>query len=375
MRVVVGTGGTAGHVFPAVAAAERLRDRIGAEVTFLGRDRGPEASLIPAAGFRMDSVEAVPFARTVSVTTLRAPFAALSAARRCRVFVRGADAVLGMGGYVSVPVALAARSERVPLVLHEQNAIPGLANRMAARWSRVVGLSFDSSRDRFPRRVRTVVTGNPVRSSVLRVRAEREALRAEGIRVLDLDPGRRTVLAFGGSQGARKLNSATVEACGALADRADLQVILLTGRSRYEEVRDLVPERGGLVVRALPFLDRIELAYAVADLVVGRAGATTVAEVAACGLPAILVPYPHATAGHQDANAAAVVRAGGAEVIADRDLEGRLLASRIGELIDDREGLELMARGAAGFGRPEAADALADLTVEVAEAPRPKERR
>jgi UDP-N-acetylglucosamine--N-acetylmuramyl-(pentapeptide) pyrophosphoryl-undecaprenol N-acetylglucosamine transferase len=366
VRVVVGTGGTAGHVFPAIAAAERLRDRLGAEVLFLGRAEGLEARLVPASGFLMQTVEALPFPRKISLRTMRAPFAALRAARRCREIVREAGAVLGMGGYVSVPVALAARWERVPLVLHEQNAIPGLANRVSARWARVVALSFESSAGRFPRRGRTVVTGNPVRSSVLRVRDERDSLRDEGRRALELDPGRRTVVAFGGSQGALKLNRATVEACRILSDRADLQVVLLTGPAHHEAVRGQLPADGGLLIRALPFLDRMELGYAVADLVVGRAGATTVAEVTACGLPAVLVPYPHATARHQEANAAAVVNSGGAVVIADRALDGSTLAGLIGELLDDRDRLGAMARGAAAFGRPAAADALADLTAEVA---------
>jgi UDP-N-acetylglucosamine--N-acetylmuramyl-(pentapeptide) pyrophosphoryl-undecaprenol N-acetylglucosamine transferase len=366
VRVVVGTGGTAGHVFPALAAAERLRDRIGAEVMFLGRDKGLEARLVPAAGFPLETVEAVPFARKLSLTTLRAPFAALAASRRCRGIVRGADAVLGMGGYVSVPVALAARRERVPLVLHEQNAIPGLANRLAARWSRVVGLSFESSGSRFPRRARTVVTGNPVRSLVLRVREERDALRAEGFRALDLEPERRTVLVFGGSQGAVKLNGAAVEACGLLSGRDDLQLLLLTGQAHHDSVRGLQLGDGKLVVRSMPFLDRMELAYAIADLVVGRAGATTVAEITACGLPSVLVPYPHATARHQDANAAAVVRAGGAVVVPNEELDGEVLARRVAEIIDHPERLARMARGAVAFGRPEAADALADLTAGVA---------
>jgi UDP-N-acetylglucosamine--N-acetylmuramyl-(pentapeptide) pyrophosphoryl-undecaprenol N-acetylglucosamine transferase len=365
VRVVVGTGGTAGHVFPAVAVAERLRDRVGADVTFLGRDRGLEARLVPAAGFPLETVEAVPFSRKVSLTTIRAPFAALAASHRCRGIVRGADAVLGMGGYVSVPVALAARRERVPLVLHEQNAIPGLANRLAARWSRVVGISFESSRDRFPRRIRTVVTGNPVRSSVLRVRKDRETLRAEALGILDLEAGRRTVLVFGGSQGARKLNGAAVEACRLLSSRGDLQVVLLTGQAHHDQVREVSLGSGDLLVRSLPFLDRMELAYAAADLVVGRAGATTVAEVTTCGLPAVLVPYPHATAHHQDANAAAVAVAGGAVVVADADLDGEILARRVTELLDEPERLAGMAAGAAGFARPGAADALADLTAEV----------
>jgi UDP-N-acetylglucosamine--N-acetylmuramyl-(pentapeptide) pyrophosphoryl-undecaprenol N-acetylglucosamine transferase len=366
MRVVVGTGGTAGHVLPALAVAGRLRDRLGADVVFVGRAEGQEATLVPAAGFPLEPVEALPFGRKVSLSTLRAPLAALRAARRSLAIVRGADVVVGMGGYVSVPVSLAARRERVPLVLHEQNALPGLANRLAARWAGTVALSFAETADRFPRRVQTVVTGNPVRGSIVRVAAQREVLAAEAERELDLDPGRRTVVVFGGSQGALRLNRAGVELCAMLADRGDLQMLLLTGPRHHEEVRSRLSAAGSLLVRTLPFLDRMELAYAAADLVVARAGATTVAELAVCGLPAILVPYPYATGRHQEANARALGRAGGATVLLDDAATGGALAQRLQTLLDDAGRLLSMARAARRFGRPEAADALADVTAAAA---------
>jgi UDP-N-acetylglucosamine--N-acetylmuramyl-(pentapeptide) pyrophosphoryl-undecaprenol N-acetylglucosamine transferase len=171
---------------------------------------------------------------------------------------------------------------------------------------------------------------------------------------------------FGGSQGALRLNRASVEAARRLAGRGDLQLLLLTGRAHHEEVRAHVPSGGRLVVRTQSFLDRMELAYAVADLTVSRAGATTVAEVATCGLPAVLVPYPYATGRHQEANARALQRAGGASVILDDELDGATLAERIEALVDHRERLEAMARAAATFARPAAADDLADLVAEVA---------
>lgn len=366
MRVVIGTGGTAGHVFPALATAARLRERHGADILFVGRDRGQEARLVPAAGFAMATVEALPFVRKLSPAMLRAPVAALRAARRCRTIVRGVDVVVGMGGYVSVPVSLAARWERVPLVLHEQNAVPGLANRVAARWARAVALTFAETGRLLPRHAPTVLTGNPVRDQVLAVRDGREALRREALRTFDLEGGRRTIVAFGGSQGAVRVNAAMTGACRLLADRDDLQVLLLSGPAHEETVRRDLSGGGTLRVRVEPFVDRIELAYAVADLMVTRAGATTIAEVSACGLPAVLVPYPHATGRHQEANARALEGVGGATVIADGDLSPGPLAERIEAVIDHAERLDAMRRASSSFGRPGAADALADVAAEVA---------
>jgi UDP-N-acetylglucosamine--N-acetylmuramyl-(pentapeptide) pyrophosphoryl-undecaprenol N-acetylglucosamine transferase len=364
MRVVVGTGGTAGHVLPALAVARRMRDRLDAEVVFVGRAEGQEATLVPTAGFPLEVVEALPFARRLSLATLRAPITALRAAARSRGVIRGADVVLGMGGYVSVPVSLAARRERVPLVLHEQNALPGLANRLAARWARAVAVSFGETADRFPRRARTVLTGNPVREEVVRVRGDRDALAAAARRELGLEEERRTLVVFGGSQGALRLNRAGIDLASLLDDRGDLQLLLITGPRHHEEVRRLLPRRGAaLLVRTAPFLERMEMAYALADLVLSRAGATTVAELAVCGLPAILVPYPYATGRHQEANARALERAGGAVVLLDDAATGEALGRRILSILDDAGRLLSMARSSERFGRPEAADAVADLAA------------
>jgi UDP-N-acetylglucosamine--N-acetylmuramyl-(pentapeptide) pyrophosphoryl-undecaprenol N-acetylglucosamine transferase len=363
VRVVIGTGGTAGHIFPALATAQRLRDRLEADVVFVGREAGQEARLVPAAGFPLEPVEALPFVRKLSPAMVRAPFAALRAARQAQVILREADVALGMGGYVSVPLTLAARRERVPLVVHEQNAVPGLANRLAARWAGVVALSFGEAAARLPRRSRTVVTGNPVRQRIVEVRDRRADLRTEATEALGLEPDRRTVAIVGGSQGALRLNRAAAGAFRRLAGRGDVQVILVAGPAHEAAVRDLVPAGVDLRVQVRGFVERMELVYAAADLVVGRAGATSVAEFAVCGLPAILVPYPHATGRHQEANARALERAGGATIIRDGDLSPVLLAERLEALLDHEERLTSMALGSAAFGRPDAADALADVTA------------
>ena len=368
LRVVIAGGGTAGHVFPGLALARTLRDR-GHSVEFAGTARGVEATLVPAAGFEFHLVEATPFVRKLSPAALRAPFVALRAIRQCRALVAAADAVVGMGGYVSVPGVVAARRERIPAVLHEQNAVPGLANRAMSRLARLVGLSFATAGPSFPRSVRgrLRLTGNPVREEILRVAADRETLAKEGRKELGLSDRRRTILVFGGSQGALHVDRAAAGACRILAGRRDLQVLLITGQAHLESVRrSLPPAPRGLVVRTFGFLEQMDLAYACADLVVSRAGATTIAEITTVGLPALLIPYPYATGRHQEANARAVRRAGGASVLLDDQLSAESLAERIEGMIDHQERLEAMAERSRAFGRPDAADRLADLVEEAA---------
>ncbi len=364
MKVLIAGGGTAGHIFPALALGRRLASA-DAEVSFVGTAGGQEARLVPAAGFEFHPVQARPFVRAISTAAVTAPLSALRSVRQCRPLVEAVDVVVGMGGYVSVPAGLAALRGRRPLVLHEQNAVPGLANRSLAVPARAVALAFAEAGRLLPRRARTVVTGNPVREQIVAVPAEREALAKEARSELGLEEGRSTVVVFGGSQGALHLNTTVVGAVRRLSGRDDLQLLLLTGPAHLDDVTRKLPETGRVLVRVVPFLDRMELAYAVADLVVCRAGAATVAEVAVCGLPSILVPYPYATARHQEANARALQRAGAAAVVMDHALSGDLLAARVGELIGDRGRLRVMGARAAAWARPEAADALARV-VEAA---------
>lgn len=366
MRIVIGTGGTAGHIFPALATAIRLRDRYGAEVVFAGTGSGQEAALVPAAGFPLESIQAIPFHRKLSLHALLAPITALRAAGEARRFVRGADAVLGMGGYVSVPISLAARRERVPLVVHEQNSVMGLANRLAARWATAVALSFRETGRHMPRRARISVVGNPVRDAIVEAAGRREEVSAEAHEELGLEEGRFTILVSGGSQGAVRLNNAALELCRLLREREDMQVLLVSGPRNHGSVLERLPSAGRLLLRVVPFIERIELAYAVADLAVARAGATTTSELSVSGVPSILIPYPYATANHQEANARALERAGGAVVLLDEQASGQALARQVEKLLEWPDRLPNMARAAREFGRPDAADSLAGLVASVA---------
>jgi UDP-N-acetylglucosamine--N-acetylmuramyl-(pentapeptide) pyrophosphoryl-undecaprenol N-acetylglucosamine transferase len=365
VKVAIAGGGTAGHVFPAIALAQELA-REGHESTFLGTSAGPEARLVADAGFPFAEIEAAPLARRAPGALVRAPFVAMRSIHACRPHVASADVVVGMGGYVSLPPVLAARREGRPVVLHEQNAVPGLANRVLARGARTVALSFAEAATRVPRRVRTCVTGNPVRERILEVVAHRDTLRAEAFSELDLEAGRATVLVFGGSLGALHVDRTVAAALEHLGSRDDLQLLILTGPRHLDVVAPAAALATPLLVRVLPFLDRMELAYAVADAVVARAGATSIAELAVCGLASILIPYPHATADHQSANARALGRVGAAQIVADADLRPDDLAARIARLVDDVPLRTSMAERAAAWGTPHAAARLAAVVREAA---------
>jgi UDP-N-acetylglucosamine--N-acetylmuramyl-(pentapeptide) pyrophosphoryl-undecaprenol N-acetylglucosamine transferase len=265
-------------------------------------------------------------------------------------------AVLGTGGYVSGPVSVAARLLGVPLLIQEQNSIPGLTNRWLSRIANEVHLSFLEARRYFPRRDHLKVTGNPVRAFILS--GERE----QALREFKLDARRPTLFVFGGSLGAKRINAAAVDALRRLKGRVDVQAILQTGREDHESVRQAV-EREQLPATVLPFVRQMHLAYAAADLVVCRAGAMTLAEIAVCGRPSILIPYPYAAHDHQRVNAANLADRGAAVLMEDAELDGDRLAKEIAHLLSDRQALSRMSANARLFARPDAAARVAKSLV------------
>ena len=367
--VLFAGGGTAGHVFPAIAVAHELR-RLAPDVepVFVGVADRLEAHLVPDAGFRLHHVAAAAVPRRLSPKLLKLPGALRAGVRQCVEIAEqeSARAAVTFGGYVSFPLDRAAWKLQLPLVIHEQNSIPGLTNRLAARWSDRVAVSFPGSAERFRRSERCAITGNPVREDVLRL--DRDAQRCGARERFGLDPDVPTLLVFGGSQGARTLNEAIVGAHGRWGD-TKLQVLHAAGRNGYpsatvgwERARAAGP---GPKVKLLDFIDRMDDAYAAADVVMCRAGATSIAELAVLGLPSVLVPYPHATADHQTENAAALERAGGAIAIADADLDADALVTAVRPLFEDAERYRTMARSARAFGRPDAATNVARLVLEL----------
>ncbi len=355
--VVVAGGGTAGHIEPAMALADAvLRLRPGARVVALGTERGLENQLVPARGYPLELVPPVPMPRKPTVDLLRLPGKVLNSVRRTREVLDrvGADVVVGFGGYVSLPAYLAARG-RVPIVVHEANLHAGLANKVGARFAaKVVAAAAGTA---LPG---AEVVGIPLRQSITKL--DRAALRAEARRHFGLDPDAPTVLVFGGSQGARSINTAVSQAAGRFAE-AGVSVLHAHGPKNTLVVQEF-PGRPPYV--PVPYLERMDLAYAAADLVVCRSGAMTVAEVSAVGLPAVFVPLPHGN-GEQALNAGPAVEAAAALLVPDEELTSDKVAELVVPLVTDPERLSRMSAAAVGLGHREADEVLAGMVLDQAE--------
>lgn len=369
-RIAIAGGGTAGHVYPGVALARVLAEK-GADLLFIGTPGGPEARLVPSSGFDFTGVRVVGRARGLSPRNLIAGARLVTATARCAAVLARFDpvVVVGTGGYVSLPAALAAWLHRIPIVLHEQNSVPGLANRIASRFARAIGVSFPGTEGKFPRP--GVLVGNPVRPEIVAARGrEREALRREALAHFDLAHGRKTLLITGGSQGAASINKAALGAYHAWRRDEHMQVLHLVGPKNIEHVAQGLEEARGaddrLVWRAVGFTERMDLAFALADLAVSRGGATTIFEAAASGVPSIIVPHPHTIDDDQRHNAEVIAGTGGAEVVLDRDLGASLLAHKVEILLFDDEALGRMSRAIASVYLPDAAERLASLVEEAA---------
>lgn len=368
-RVLLAGGGTAGHVNPLLAVGTRLRD-LGWDVQVLGTAEGLESQLVPAAGFPLTVVPKVPLPRKPSPQLLTLPGRLVHAREVASEALAGAEVVIGFGGYVSVPAYWAARSAKVPVVIHEQNARPGLANRWAARFAAAVAVTFAGT-DLHARRGLTETTGLPLRAPIAALVAKRATqsglaeARARGAEALGLDPDRPTLLITGGSLGAQHLNETMVQAAEMLP--AEAQVLHLTGRGKDGPVREHLPASVHDRWQVRDYLATMEDALAVADLVVCRSGAGTVAELSALGVPAIYVPLPIGN-GEQRLNAADVVAAGGAELFEDAAFSQAVVTSTVFPLLADAERRARMGEAARNSSVGDGTEAVINLALKVAKA-------
>lgn len=354
MKVLMAGGGTAGHTSPLLATADALR-RLdpSVEVTALGTPRGLEVRVVPEAGYPLELIPPVPLPRRVSGELFSVP-------GRLRAAVRAAlevvdrirpDVVVGFGGYVSVPAYLAARRRHLPVVVHEGNALPGLANKLGARFATSVATSFPDTELRHAQYV-----GLPIRRMISTL--DRDARREEARAFFGLDPARPTVLVTGGSQGARRLNQSVSAAQRAFAD-AGVQVLHVVGPQGEATVSAREGDPAYLVVN---YVDRMDLAYAAADLAVCRSGANTVTEVAAVGLPAVFVPLPIGN-GEQALNARPVVQAGGGLLVEDSAFTPEWVGATVPDLVTDPARLAAMSTAASGLIPRDADEKLARLVL------------
>jgi UDP-N-acetylglucosamine--N-acetylmuramyl-(pentapeptide) pyrophosphoryl-undecaprenol N-acetylglucosamine transferase len=362
--VLLAGGGTAGHVEPALAVADALRatdPRL--RLTLLGTKTGLEARLVPARGYELATVEKVPLPRRPSAQLLTVPgrlAGAVSTAAHVLAETR-ADVVVGFGGYVSVPAYLAARRRGIPIVVHEANPLPGVANRLGARFTQYVATSYPGTPLRGAR-----LTGIPLRPEILTLDRSPGAQRTARGRY-GLDYQRLTLLVVGGSQGARSVNTAMTQAAHALA-RSGVQVLHAAGPRNIDEVTAALPTGLPAPYVLLPYLDHIPSAYAAADMVLCRSGAMTCAELSAVGLPAAYVPLPHGN-GEQRRNALPTVEAGGGLIVDDADLSADWIMNNVVPVLTSPERLAKMRAAMAGAGHPRAAQTIVSM-IQEAEAAR-----
>lgn len=368
MRLIIAGGGTGGHIYPAITIARTvLAADAQAQILFVGTKEGLEADIIPKEGFPLETITVHGFARRLSWSNVRNIGQALAAIWTSRQIIQRfkPQVVIGTGGYVCGPVLLAASLMGIPTLIQEQNVIPGITNRILARFVTVVAVGYGEAARYFPRRVRLIETGNPIRPEVMRV------TREEGRQNLGLQAGKTTIFVAGGSRGARSINTAMLDVYRQWQNRKDLQVLHVTGQNEYNNVVERLRQagidfskNGNIMIK--PYLYNMPDALAVADLAVSRAGAIALAELTARGVPAILIPYPYAAENHQEYNARILAQRGAAVVIRDAELTGATLLTALDKLLTTPGVLTEMAKASHALGKPQAAEKIARLVFSLA---------
>ena len=358
MRIIVSGGGTGGHIYPAVTIANQIKEKQpDAEIIFVGTREGLESEIVPRYGYPIEFIEVAGFQRKLSLDTIKSTFKLLAGLIDALKLIRKIkpDLVVGTGGYVCGPVLFLAALQGIPTCIQEQNAMPGVTNKILAHFVKKVFLGYQEAGKYFGGNSDKIFTGNPIRKEIL------EVSRATAIEKFKLDPAKKTILVSGGSRGARSINDAMALVETSLAGRSDVQVIHITGETGYEKFIGQVEKRVLMSdnIKVFSYMHDMPMALAAADLAIFRSGAIGLAELMARGIPSILVPYPYATANHQEHNARAVEGAGGAVVILDKELTGEILLKQIESLLADESKLQKMKDAAKALGRPEAAEDIA----------------
>jgi len=364
MKVIISGGGTGGHIYPALTIAEQIaRLRRDAEILFVGTQHGMEKEIVPRYGFNIAYIDVAGFKRSLSLdtfTSLYKLFTGLAGAWKLLSDFKP-DLVVGTGGYVCGPVVFLAALKGIPTCVQEQNAIPGITNKILSRFVRCIFLGYNEAGKYFPGHSHKVFTGNPIRADIMKTKRE------DALASYHLDPQKKTILVAGGSLGAVSINTAMLEVERALSDRDDVQVLHSTGEKNYDAYIKSLEEKGGVKENIIikPYLHDMPLALAAADLAIFRSGAIGLAELTARGVPSILIPFPYATANHQEFNARALEAVGAAKVILDKDLNSEALLEIIENLLIKQDELKAMQEAARKAGRPGAAQDIASRALNL----------
>lgn len=360
MRVILSGGGTGGHIYPAVSIAKEIKNRDkSADILFIGTEQGLESSIIPKEGFKLRTIKVRGFARKVSfenVIAVQQAFVSIFSAMNI-IRKHKPDIVIGTGGYVCGSVVLAAAMLGIPTIIHEQNAFPGVTNKILSRFVDFVAVNFQESAAYFHNRKKIGVTGNPIRKDILNVS------RPEGMKALGFSDKLPLVFVVGGSRGAKKINESVLliaENCL----KGQYQMLHMTGETQYDQVCKLYSERGialdQAALKVVPYLHNMPYALAASDIVISRCGASTLSEITALGKPSILIPYPYATDNHQEYNARALEKNGAAVVLLERDLNEEILYNEVANMLSSPQRTKEMADKSKALGKNGAASAIVD---------------
>lgn len=364
MKVMVTGGGTGGHIYPALALIRHMQKTTGdLEVCFVGTDNGMEATIVPREGIPFKSVTITGFKRKVSFENVKTVIRFLKAVRTAREYIRTfqPDIVVGTGGYVCGPVVYAAAKAGIPTVIHEQNSVPGLTNKFLSRYADRIVTSFEVEPGAFPEQ-KMHLLGNPRATEVVsNVEEDGESY----LKQAGLDPAKRTILAVGGSRGAMPVNNAVIKLIPELTGSA-YQLIYVTGEAHYEQANQALSDAGmNEQVHVVPYLHNMPAVLKEVDLLIARAGATTLAEITALGLPSIMIPSPYVTNNHQEKNARLIERSGAGVVLLETELSADRLFNEVDQLLGDDEKLKRMHESAMEIGLPNAAPDMVKLIDEL----------
>ena len=360
-KVILAGGGTGGHLFPALAIAEGIKKRyLNSEISFMGTPKGLEAKVIPQKGYPLFYLSVVGLKRGLNLSILKVIFFLMKSLVEAFKILRQLkpEVVIGTGGYVSAPAVLAASLMRIPTFIQEQNSFPGMTTRILSLFAKKVFLAYEESKKYFLLKKNLKVTGNPVRPEIF------GADKTSAMKQFNLVPHKKTVLILGGSQGASTINRAVLEDLNLHEKGLNFQVLWQTGEKDYQKIKENLKNKSNSV-QTFNFIEDMSSAYAVGDIIISRAGAITLSEITGCGRPALLIPYPHATAEHQKFNAQVLEKRGAVVVIEEKELTKGKLIAKVLELLADEAKLKQMSRNSKSLGKPEALNEILDEIEKI----------
>lgn len=363
LRILIAAGGTGGHVFPAISIADAIREQAPeAEIAFVGTRERIEERAVPEAGYPIHFIWISGLHRRLTLKNLLFPVKLLVSLMQSRKIIRDLkpQVVVSCGGYVAGPVGWTAARKRIPLVIQEQNSFPGVTNRMLGKSAQRIFTAFDEAKDHFAAD-KVKLAGNPTRGRL------RKADRRQAFEAFSFDPGKPVLLVLGGSGGARSINEAMAACVKELHDEQELQVIWQCGKRYEEKLTEEIQPQQYPNLRLTAFIDRMDLAYAAADLVVSRAGAGSIAELQLTGCPSVLVPSPNVAGNHQHKNAQSMVRSGASILVEDDEAKGKL-GTTVSQTITNEQKLADMKQAALKLARPEAAKTIATEILNLTKA-------